>query len=78
MQHLREWQRKALDTYLAHDPAEFLAVATPGAGKTTFALRVAHELLESGIVQRVVVVVPTDHLKIQWANSAHRCGISIS
>lgn len=74
---LREWQRKALDTYLAHDPADFLAVATPGAGKTTFALRVAHELLESGIVQRVVVVVPTDHLKIQWANSAHRCGISL-
>ena len=45
---LRAWQPEALDTYLARvgSPArDFLAVATPGAGKTTFALRVAAELL---------------------------------
>lgn len=74
---LRDWQREALDTYIARSTPDFLTVATPGAGKTTFALRLAHELLESGIVERIVVVVPTEHLKTQWANSAHRCGINI-
>lgn len=74
---LRDWQREALNTYLARNHADFLVVATPGAGKTTFALRLAHQLLDAGVVQRVVIVVPTEHLKVQWANSAHRCGISI-
>ncbi len=66
---LRHWQRAALDRYNAHDGADFLAVATPGAGKTTFALAAArHELaLRPG---RLVVVVPTSHLKRQWARAA--------
>ena len=42
---LRVWQRKALVEYLRRSPQDFLAVATPGAGKTTFALRIAAELL---------------------------------
>ncbi|MFZ1178886.1 MAG: ATP-dependent helicase, partial [Mycobacterium sp.] len=36
---LRAWQRKALVKYLAGQPRDFLAVATPGSGKTAFALR---------------------------------------
>ena len=40
-QKLRAWQQQALDLYFRTDPRDFLAVATPGAGKTTFALRVA-------------------------------------
>src|SRR4051794_4268674 len=40
-QSLRVWQRKALMEYLRGKREDFLAVATPGAGKTTFALRVA-------------------------------------
>ena len=46
---------------------DFLAVATPGAGKTTFALRIAAELLADGTVDAVTVVAPTEHLKTQWA-----------
>ena len=38
---LRAWQQAALDEYAARQPRDFLAVATPGAGKTTFALRLA-------------------------------------
>ena len=60
---LRNWQKRALDTYLRENPKDFLAVATPGAGKTTFALTVASELLKRRIVNRVIVVVPTEHLK---------------
>ena len=74
---LRAWQQRALDQYLQQEPRDFLAVATPGAGKTTFALRVATELLGRGEVQRVTVVAPTEHLKRQWADAAHRVGISI-
>ncbi|MFP5333830.1 MAG: DEAD/DEAH box helicase [Actinomycetes bacterium] len=74
---LRAWQAEALERYLAASPRDFLAVATPGAGKTTFALRVAAELLERGVVRRVTVVAPTEHLKTQWADAAHRVGIRI-
>ncbi len=74
---LRAWQQEALESYLRATPRDFLAVATPGAGKTTFALRVATELLERGAVQRITVVCPTEHLKRQWADAAHRVGIRI-
>jgi superfamily II DNA or RNA helicase len=63
--------------YLTAAPRDFLAVATPGAGKTAFALRVAGELLAEGVVERITVVVPTEHLKIQWAQAAARVGISL-
>ncbi|WP_233565749.1 DEAD/DEAH box helicase [Cellulomonas sp. PhB143] len=74
---LRAWQAEALEQYRRDAPRDFLAVATPGAGKTTFALRVATELLEAGTVRRVTVVAPTEHLKHQWADAAARVGIRI-
>ncbi len=77
MSHLRKWQQEALQKYLETNPQDFLAVATPGAGKTTFALRIASELLSRRIVDRVIVVVPTEHLKVQWSNAAKRVGISL-
>ena len=49
----------------------------PGAGKTTFALSVAAELLGRRIVDRITVVAPTEHLKLQWAEAAARAGIPI-
>src|SRR5690606_33322756 len=74
---LRAWQRRALTKYLATKPRDFLAVATPGAGKTTFALRVAAELLADRTVDQITVVAPTEHLKHQWAASAARSGIQL-
>lgn len=74
---LRLWQRKALTKYLMTKPKDFLAVATPGAGKTTFALRVATELVTNRTVDRVIVVVPTEHLKVQWSAAAARVGLSL-
>ncbi|MDP9498101.1 MAG: DEAD/DEAH box helicase [Actinomycetota bacterium] len=74
---LRAWQRSALVAYLRRAPRDWLAVATPGAGKTTFALRIAAELLGSGTVQAVTVVAPTEHLKTQWALAAARAGIAL-
>jgi superfamily II DNA or RNA helicase len=76
-QHLRVWQRDALELYQRTQPRDFLTVATPGAGKTTFALTIAADLMSRGIVDRVVIVTPTDHLKTQWALAASGIGITI-
>ena len=77
MPPLRTWQRRALTRYLAERPRDFLAVATPGAGKTAFALRVASELLADRTVDTLTVVCPTEALKHQWAASAHRVGLAL-
>src|ERR1700760_4649070 len=74
---LRQWQRRALTRYLATRPKDFLAVATPGAGKTTFGLRVAAELLADRTVETITIVTPTEHLKHQWARAALEVGIPI-
>ncbi|MGQ0838745.1 DEAD/DEAH box helicase [Actinokineospora sp.] len=74
---LRDWQRRALTKYLTRRPKDFLAVATPGAGKTVFGLRVAAELLADRTVERLTIVAPTEHLKYQWAASANAAGIPI-
>src|SRR3954447_19337072 len=72
---LRAWQQTALARYEEQSPKDFLVTATPGAGKTTFALTLAARLLARREVARVVVVCPTDHLRLQWADAADRMGI---
>ncbi|HEY0259965.1 MAG TPA: DEAD/DEAH box helicase, partial [Lacisediminihabitans sp.] len=74
---LRAWQAEALDAYFATEPRDFLVAATPGAGKTTFALRLVTELLAQKKIDRVTVVAPTEHLKRQWADAAHRVGVRL-
>jgi superfamily II DNA or RNA helicase len=75
---LRAWQQAALETYEAKgEPKDFLVTATPGAGKTTFALTFAGQMLQRRLVSRVIVVVPTDHLRKQWADAAHAMGIDL-
>jgi superfamily II DNA or RNA helicase len=76
-QPLRAWQRRALTKYLASRPRDFMAVATPGAGKTTFGLRVAAELLSDHTIESVTVVAPTEHLKHQWGLAAAGAGIPL-
>ena len=72
---LRRWQREALETYEAAQPEDFLVSATPGAGKTTFALTLATRLMARKVVNRVIVVAPTDHLRTQWADAASDVGL---
>ncbi|GAA4677996.1 DEAD/DEAH box helicase [Nocardioides nanhaiensis] len=74
---LRAWQSAAMRDYLERQPRDFLAVATPGAGKTTFALSVAAELIGRRVVDRLVIVAPTEHLKTQWAEASARAGIPV-
>lgn len=74
---LRAWQVEALARYRELAARDFLAVATPGAGKTTFALRVATDLLEARTIEQVIVVTPTEHLKVQWADAAAKVGLRL-
>ena len=74
---LRQWQREALDSYWDAQPQDYLVSATPGAGKTTFALTLAQRLLSTKVINRVIVVVPTDHLRTQWADAATVLGLSL-
>jgi superfamily II DNA or RNA helicase len=79
---LREWQINALSEWeTVYNQAikgfNFLLVATPGAGKTLFSLKLAHQLLESRRIEQIVIVCPTSHLKTQWAEKAHEIGIDI-
>ena len=67
---LRGWQREALLGFETSPSPNFLAVATPGAGKTLFALTAALRALHARQARRLVIVVPTQHLKHQWAHAA--------
>ncbi len=73
---LRPWQHAALARFTESSSPDFLAVATPGAGKTTFALAALRTILAQQPA-RVVVVAPTAHLKIQWAEAAARLGLHL-
>jgi len=74
---LRGWQKDAYHEYFRLPRRDFLLVATPGAGKTSYALTVAAELLARREVASLTIVTPTEHLKHQWAQAAARFGIAI-
>lgn len=70
---LRPWQQEAFGIYrdcVLRGENTILLEATPGAGKTTAALVLAlHQLKKRG-AERIAIVVPTAHLKVQWARAA--------
>ncbi|MDQ2729668.1 MAG: DEAD/DEAH box helicase family protein [Actinomycetota bacterium] len=87
---LRPWQKAALDRFDTSPGPDFLAVATPGAGKTTFALtaavrqmtmpetpEMAEQARPSRPPRRLIVVAPTAHLKAQWAAAATAFGLHL-
>ena len=74
---LRPWQKNALEKFIASDSPDFLTVATPGAGKTTFALTAARHVLADDPSRRLVVVAPTAHLKLQWAAAAAKFALHL-
>jgi len=73
----RAWQKEALAKFEARVHSNFLAVATPGAGKTTFALAAVRRALVARQARFCVIVVPTQHLKVQWALAAERFDIHL-
>lgn len=67
---LRRWQQEARQAFWESSAENFQVTATPGAGKTRFAITIASDALERGIVDQIIVVAPTDHLRTQWAEAA--------
>jgi superfamily II DNA or RNA helicase len=74
---LRGWQREAWTSYFRQPRRDFLLAATPGAGKTLWALTIAAELLARREILAITVVTPTEHLKYQWAQAAARMGMAL-
>jgi len=68
---IRDWQERFLSHFKNRSPEirDYLLAATPGSGKTHAAIRASAELLR-GRARRLVVVVPTEALKYQWAKKA--------
>ena len=69
----RPWQAAFLARHRAHPDADFLLVATPGAGKTLAACEAARAA-DAG---QLVVVCPTTALRAQWADAADRVGLHL-
>ena len=70
---LREWQGEAFRAVEEHYQKglnDFLIVATPGAGKTKGALRIAHEFFIRKRIDRLIVLTPSTNLTRQWAAEA--------
>jgi len=74
---LRAWQREALAAYEQAHAVDFLVTATPGAGKTAFALALAQRLIAARKIDRIIVVCPTDHLRTQWSVAAELVGLAL-
>ena len=78
---LRAWQEQALRDFSLWQPQDgegFLVEATPGAGKTRYAIAVAQRLLAAGRIDQIVIAVPTSRLEEQWAEEFARHGVSIN
>ena len=76
-QQLRAWQKDALDKFLSTE-RDFLVEATPGAGKTHMALAAAAELIGTGRVHRIIVVVPGVNLQSQWSRAASAVSLDVT
>lgn len=77
----RQWQEECQADFVLkvveQHQRNYMLNAVPGAGKTRAAERAAKKLLDIARVNRVVVLVPTYDLKIQWAKSAAAMGIPL-
>ena len=74
---LRRWQRDAVAWWARERPRSSLAVVTPGGGKSLYAAAVAYGAFASGLIDGVIVVVPSDHLRSQMALTFASVGIQL-
>lgn len=68
---LRAWQEEAVRVVMPAILEEpVLVEACPGAGKTCFGLEIAHRLIQSAAISRVIVVVPSLEIAEGWLAAA--------
>jgi superfamily II DNA or RNA helicase len=71
---LRQWQTKCIDLALKQyrdGNSQFLALATPGAGKTMMASELADQLLKSNLADLVVCFSPSSIVAKDFSESLH-------
>lgn len=73
----RLWQMQFINRFFALMQRFFLLVANPGSGKTIAVCRVVRRLFEEGRIDRIVVVVHSEHLKYQWMKALSAFDIEI-
>jgi superfamily II DNA or RNA helicase len=73
----RQWQQRFISKYHSCKCPDFLLVACPGAGKTLASAFIVRDLLRDGIIDRVLIVVPTAVLRGQWMKSLALLGIVV-
>lgn len=76
----RRWQEECYGRVLKKWGAgerDFLVEAYPGSGKTAFALWMIMNWLTKNNGSRVVVVAPSDNLRLQWMHEAASFGIHL-
>lgn len=77
---LRPWQLDAMDLLLdawTNKPEEkVLVAASPGAGKTWFAIAASLQAFRDHDVELVVVVTPSINIKGQWRDNFIKAGVS--
>lgn len=73
----RAWQQRFIAKYHANTHPDFLLVACPGAGKTLASAFVIRDLIRDGVIDRVVVVVPSAALRGQWMLALAKLGIVV-
>jgi len=76
-QALRRWQREAVERWAQTHPTVSLATVCPGAGKTLYAAAIAYGALFDGLVDQVIIVVPSDHLRTQAALTFADVGVQL-
>jgi superfamily II DNA or RNA helicase len=75
---LRKWQSDFVKRWDDRKrDAAFLLVAIPGSGKTLVSLHVAQNWMLAGADRRLIVVVPTDNLRMQWRDEASSLGLEL-
>ena len=62
---------------MTREETDSCVVATPGSGKTNFSLSLVYRYLSDGLAERTQIIVPTNHLRRQWALAAAEVGIQL-
>ena len=74
---LREWQARAVSEVLTHTGSDFLATATPAAGKLASLCGSRISTWPTEWLAGYWFICPTDHLRTQWADAAGLVGIHL-
>lgn len=72
------WQDEFIEHYRLAPQKDYLLAALPGSGKTRASNRVAREYRDTFSASKVIVVVPSRHLRTQWHKAAGSNNIQLA